>query len=95
MLFRSSSGVTPLQAVVISYSVVADDSLAFSKSDLAQQRINGRMFGRVTRADKKTQKDSGRPFGVNGYLYSSPAYVLFNKDAVGKLIDSARGGANK
>ena len=90
-----SSGVTLLQAVVISYSVVADDSLAFSRSDLAQQRINGRMFGRVTRADKKTQKDSGRPFGVNGYLYSSPAYLLFNKDAVGKLIDSARGGANK
>jgi len=33
-----SRGVTPLQALVISYSVVADDPLAFSKSDLAQQR---------------------------------------------------------
>ena len=91
-----SRGVTPLQALVISYSVVADDPLAFSKSDLAQQRIKQRIFARQTRAERKAQKpQSGRPYGVNGYIYSSPVHLLINKEAVGKLVDRAKGGKSK
>jgi len=47
-----SDGVTPLQAVLIGYSIVADDPLTGSQSDLAQQMRQQRMTDRRVRSEK-------------------------------------------
>ncbi|HEX5732845.1 MAG TPA: hypothetical protein VF131_08425 [Blastocatellia bacterium] len=91
-----SDGVTPLQAVLITYSVAADDRLTGSKSDIAAMMVEKRMDARQTRAEKQAQNpDSGRPYGVKGVLYSSPAHHLLNKEAVDNLLSIAEGGGIK
>lgn len=89
-------GVTPVQAVVITYSVVADDALADSQSDLARQTIQERMSGRLTRAAAKAQRlNSPTPYGSNGFFHASPVYLLFNRTTVQRLLNPAEGGKAK
>jgi hypothetical protein len=89
-------GVTPLQAVVIGYSVASDDLLADSRSDVAKTLAEERMARKLTRAEAKAQKRaSNTPYGANGFLHASPLRFVFNKTAVNKLLDRAEGGNNK
>jgi hypothetical protein len=89
----ASDGLTPLQAVLITYSVAADDRLTGSRSDIAAMVVEKRMDARQTRAEKKAQNpDSGRPYGVKGVLYSSPVHLLLNKETVDNLLSIAEEG---
>jgi len=91
-----TNGVTPLQALLIVYSVAADDGLKGSRSDIAQNVVQKRMDAKQTRAEKKAQnRDFGRPYGVNGLLYSSPVHLLLNKETVTNLLSFAEGGGKK
>lgn len=49
----ANDGVTPLQAVLIGYSMVADDPLTGSQSDMAQQMRQQRMTDRRMRSEKR------------------------------------------
>lgn len=87
-----TQGVTPTQALLIAYAVGTDDPLADSRADITQMTIQQRMDARLTREQKKAQKNvSGRPYGAHGAMHSSAA-VLFFKTAVGKLLSHAEGG---
>jgi hypothetical protein len=86
-------GVTPLQAVVIGYSVAADDLMTDSRSETAKTIVQERMSARLTRAEAKAQKrDSNTPYGANGFFHSTPLNLVFNKTAVNKLLERAEGG---
>jgi hypothetical protein len=88
----ATQGVTPTQALLIAYSVGTDDPLADSRGDIQQALVQQRMEARMTREQKKAQKNvSGRPYGENGALHPSAA-PLFFKTAVGKLLSRAEGG---
>lgn len=86
-------GVTPTQALLITYSVAADDPLADSRGDIEQTIVQKRMHARQTREQKKAQKNvSGRPYGPRGFEHPS-APQLFFKAGVDKLLNRSEGGA--
>jgi hypothetical protein len=90
----STQGVTPTQALLIGYSVATDDTLADSRGDIQQALVQQRMEARMTREQKKAQKNvSGRPYGPHGSVHPSAA-PLFFKTAVDKLLRRTEGGKN-
>jgi hypothetical protein len=73
-------GVTPLQAVVLAYSVVTDDLLAGSQSDL-QETIS-----RLPRRGATKGNLAERAFGAYGRIYSMPAGLIFNRTTMGSFL---------
>ena len=89
----NSQGLTPTQALLIAYSVAADDPLTNSRSDIAQLLMEKRMAERQTREQRKAQKDvSGRPYGRKGLLHPSAPDLFFTKSAIDKLLNLNEGG---
>ena len=84
-------GATPVQALLISYSLAADDPLESSQSELRSQLIQRRMIEGQTRP-AHLRRDSGKPYGVNGFVYSSPVNLFFDRAAIGQLLARAEGG---
>jgi len=88
----SAQGVTPTQALLIAYSVAADDPLADSRGDIEQMIVQKRMDARQTREEKKAQKNvSGRPYGPRGLVHPSAPHLFF-KAGVEKLLSRSEGG---
>jgi hypothetical protein len=87
-----TQGVTPTQALIIAYSVGADDPLTDSRGDIEQALVQKRMEASQTREQKKAQKNvSGRPYGPRGAVHPSATPIFF-KTAVDKLLSRAEGG---
>jgi hypothetical protein len=87
-----AQGLTPTQALLIAYSVAADDPLTDSRSDIEQMIVQKRMDARQTREQKKAQKNvSGRPYGARGWAHPSGAQLFF-KAGVDKLLNRSAGG---
>jgi hypothetical protein len=87
--FRESrtQGITPSQALLISYAVAADDPLTDSRGDIDQLMAEKRVERRLTREQRKTRKDvSSRPYGPYGQVHPSAAHLFFSKDGVDKLL---------
>lgn len=89
-------GITPMQALLIAYSVAADDPLTDSRSDITAMLLEQRMNAGQTREQRKAQKNvSGRPYGPHGLLHPSNPYLFFNKDGIYRLLNlSDEGGKN-
>jgi hypothetical protein len=88
-----AQGITPMQALLIAYSVAADDPLTDSRSDITQMLVQKRMDAGQTREQRKAQTSiSGRPYGPHGFLHPSAPYLFFNKAAVDKLLNLSEGG---
>ena len=83
----ADGGVTPLQAVLVAYSLVSDDYLSDSDDRLAKKM--DAMQKHITRAlgQPYPTATGQRPFGVNGYIFSSPLDVLFDEKTVNRLLD--------
>ena len=89
----NSKGLTPTQALVIAYSVAADDPLTNSHTDLAQMLKEQRMAAGVTREQWKAQKNnSDRPYGPRGWLHPSAAQLFFTRSSVNKMLNLNEGG---
>lgn len=89
----NSQGFTPTQALLIAYSVAADDPLTNSRSDIAQMLLEKRMDERQTREQRKAEKNvSGRPYGPNGLLHPSAPGLFFTKSAIDKILNLSEGG---
>lgn len=87
-----TQGITPTQALLITYSVAADDPLADSRGDIEQMIVQKRMNARQTREEKKAQKTpSGRPYGPHGSVHPSAPHIFF-KAGVDKLLTRGEGG---
>lgn len=79
--------LTPVQALLITYSVVADDPLADSTPNLKK-----RMKALQERTARREQGHYPSPeghfaFGVNGYLYSTPLNLTFDEQTVSDLLN--------
>jgi len=89
----NAQGVTPTQALLIAYSVAADDPLTDSRSDIAQTLVQKRIDAGQTREQKKAQKNaSGRPYGPHGLIHASAPQLFFNRTAVDNLLNLSQGG---
>jgi hypothetical protein len=78
-------GLTPLQAVLIAYSVVSDDFMGHSQTTLnAMQELQP--------AKIKAQSHKGNPrlakaYGSNGFLFAAPLDLVLNEAAMNRLLD--------
>jgi hypothetical protein len=87
-----AQGMTPAQALLIAYSVASDDPLADSQSDIEALIIQKRIDARMTREQKKAQKNvSARPYGPGGWAHPSAPHLFF-KAGVEKLLKRGEGG---
>lgn len=80
-------GLTPLQAVIVTYSVVSEDNLTYSATNLRKRM--------QSLCDAISQKN-GRPYadpsghlayGPNGYFVSTPTDLVFDERTVNLLLD--------
>lgn len=69
------AGFTPLQALVLSYSVVADDNLSGSSEDLKQAGIAAKANGR-------------KAFGKEGHVFRAPIDFIFNRKTSARLLEN-------
>jgi hypothetical protein len=83
----ATTGLTPLQAILIAYSTLSDDPLTDSNSNLRKRMEY--IQGIVT-------KQTGQPYpspaghlayGPNGYIYSTPLDIIFDEQTVNLLLD--------
>jgi hypothetical protein len=83
----ANSGVTPLQAMLVTYSLVSDDYLGDSEVSL-ERRMKSLQKGLSESAGEPYPDPAGhRPYGVNGYLFSSPLDVMFDEQTINRLLD--------
>lgn len=84
--------LTPAEAMLISYAVVSADTMAGNSTKLQQT---------MTTLQSMRNQGSGypnpqgyKPFGTNGYLYSSPCDLLLDDTSVTRLLDLIKEGSN-
>lgn len=82
---NSKNRMTPLQAVMIAYSVAADDALMGNQSDIDQKMQS--MQAGISNATNSSYPSGTRAYGENGYIHSSPVNFTFNDATVGSLIN--------
>ncbi|OLE51550.1 MAG: hypothetical protein AUG51_22470 [Acidobacteria bacterium 13_1_20CM_3_53_8] len=84
---EGSMGVTPLQAVLITYSAASQDILCDSEENL-NKRMQGIQAG-LTRVSGQNypSPDGHTAYGVNGYLVSSPLDIVFDERTVNSILD--------
>lgn len=77
-------GLTPLQAVLIMYSLASDDIISAPTSSLrAEMELEHQTIGGSRFPDPK-----GRfPFGAQGYLFPTPIDLIFNERTINDLLD--------
>jgi len=85
-------GATPVQALLISYSLAADDPLESSQSDLRNRIVQKRMIEMQARPTGPQNRDSGKAYGLNGFIHSSPVNLFFDRAAIDQLLTGAEGG---
>jgi hypothetical protein len=87
----SKEGITPLQAVVFTYSVASDDQLNGSQGEL-QETVSA-----INQARGQNVKNPAaeRAYGVNGRVYATPLNLLFNAKTFSSLLDRIEKGGTK
>ena len=88
----ADAGLTPLQAFLLTYSLMSDDALTYSEANLRRrmeldQRDNTKTLGQPYPAP-----EGHRAYGVNGYLFSSPLDLFFDEQTVNRLLDRIEKG---
>lgn len=81
----TQSRMTPAQALLVAYAVIADDPL-FGQADLEQKIHYRQQLNSRASQSSFPKPDGHRAYGDNGYLYSSPTGILFNDASVERLI---------
>lgn len=81
------AGLTPLQAVLLSYSVASDDALTDSESGLRTRMREVQEHLTRRTGQPYPSPDGHRAYGPNGYLFSTPLDLAFDDRAVGLLLD--------
>ncbi len=78
--------ISPLQAVLITYSTVSDDPLTDSIANL-QQRMEYVQGIAARHAGQPYPSPRGRlAYGPNGYLYSTPLDIVFDEQTINLLL---------
>lgn len=83
---EGDTGVTPLRAFLITYSVVSEDYLCDSENAL--QYSMKYMHQVLTKEDGHYPSPDGHfAYGTNGYLVSTPLHLVFDEQTVSHLLD--------
>lgn len=78
-------GITPLQAMLITYSVVSDDFMSHSQStlDAMQEQVYEIMKDQGYKRGRRPNKS----YGSDGYRYATPLDMILNETTINNLLD--------
>lgn len=84
---NSEKGMTPIQAMLIAYSIASDDLLLGNQADVGQQ-LQSIQQGISTATNSSYPSPQGhRAYGMNGYVYSSPVNYTFDDVTATKILN--------
>lgn len=83
----STNDMTPAQALLIVYSVVADDDLSGNQAELKQSLSDAQHDISQFWGQQYPNPQAYSAYGVNGYLYSTPTNVLLDEAATTRIIN--------
>lgn len=83
---NAKSGLTPMQALLITYSVVTDDYLDYNQSGLNQRMQSVQQGISQVIGGAYSSPANHRAYGENGYLYSSPASLALNDTSINRIL---------
>jgi hypothetical protein len=94
----TTRGLTPAQAVLLTYSLVTDDSLEFSHVQI-ENRVKHPLLAKnpgvvASSVEQIVVKSDARAYGPNGKAFSSPADLIFNTATLTDLLDRLAKGEN-
>lgn len=79
-------GISPQQALILTYSIASDDYLEDSVTNL-RARMGGMRQALIGRLGHYPSPDGHFAYGVNGYFYSTPINLVFDVATVGRFLD--------
>ena len=84
---EGDTGVTPLQSVLIAYSVASSDDLCDSEANLTKE-MKGIQGGLTRLLGEKYPSPEGHfAYGANGYETSSPLDLVFDEQTINRMLD--------
>lgn len=83
----ASNGLTPMQSVLIAYSVVSDDVLADSEINLPKRMKSIQEGISKATGQSYASPDGHFAYGVNGYIFSTPLDLVFDDQTMNVLLD--------
>jgi len=81
----AKSKLTPLQAILITYAIVADDHLGYNQVGLNQRMQT--MQQRISQAIGEPYPAGQRAYGDNGYITPMPVSVALNDATVSRILN--------
>lgn len=82
----TKSSMTPTQALLVAYAVIADDALTDNQAGLSQKMLDVQQLN-VRATNTSFPSPVGfKAYGDNGYLHSSPTSIILNDASVSRLL---------
>lgn len=78
--------MTPMQALLVAYSVATDDMLAGNRADISSKMSAIQAAASEAAGSQYPSHVGQRPYGANGYVFSTPADLLLDESAVFQLV---------
>lgn len=82
-----ATGITPLQAVLIAYSVAGSDLLIDSEAGLLKEMKSLQAGLTRIHGEKYPSPNGHLAYGVNGYLTSTPLDLVFDEQTISRMLD--------
>lgn len=83
---NSEIRMTPMQALLITYSVVADDLLNGNQVQLQQNLTEVQRDISTFAGEPYPMPQGHRAYGTNGYIYSSPMNLLLDESDMNRIL---------
>lgn len=83
----SKCDMTPIQAFLVTYAVVTDDLLAGNRAEIADKMRKIEESASSVSGGSYPAANGFKPYGRNGYIFSTPADILLDADGLNKLIE--------
>jgi hypothetical protein len=90
----AEKGVTPLQAVLITYSVVSDDLLAGS-TDTLKNKVEKTHYAKKKLGLARADSAPGKAYGKGGTLFAAPVDLILDEATMTRLLDRVGGRSAK
>lgn len=82
------TNLTPVQAMLIAYSVTADDNLLDSATNLKRRmKAIQEQMNKKYKEKRYPDSEGYKAYGTNGYLYSSPIDLLFDEKTTDSFLN--------
>ena len=83
----TKGNMTPMQAMLLTYSVVSDDMLVGNQTELQQKETEVQQLASSFGTEPYPSAQGHKAYGVNGYVYSSPTNLLLDDSTTSKILN--------